>query len=137
LIKAIVDFFSNIYIWAAVISWITAQIIKIIITFFKEKKFDLKLFGSTGGMPSAHSATIAGITFSIGKGVGFSSPAFGISFIVAIIVVTDALHLRREVGHHAEVLEEITGKHFNSKAGHKLPEVIVGIVVGAVIGLLI
>lgn len=137
MIKAIVEFFSNIYIWASVISWVTAQIIKIIVNFFKEKRLDLKLFGSTGGMPSAHSATIAGITFAIGKGVGFSSPAFGISFIVAIIVVTDALHLRREVGRHAEILEEMTGGHFNSKAGHKLSEVLVGIVIGAIIGLLI
>jgi len=135
--KAIVEFFTNIYIWAAVISWVTAQIIKIMITFFKEKKVNLKLFGSTGGMPSAHSATISGITFAIGKGVGFSSPAFGISFIVAVIVVTDALHLRREVGRHAETLEEMTGKHFNSNAGHKLSEVLFGILIGAIIGLLI
>ncbi len=137
MIKSIVEFFTNIYIWAAVISWVAAQIIKIFIAFFKEKKIDLKLFGSTGGMPSAHSATTAGITFAIGKGVGFSSPAFSISFIVAIIVITDALHLRREVGRHAQALEEITGGHFNSKAGHKLSEVIFGILIGAIIGLLI
>lgn len=136
MIKAISEFFSNIYIWASVISWFTAQFIKIIITFFKEKKINFKLLASTGGMPSAHSATISGITFAIGKAAGFSSPEFGISFIVSVIVVTDALHLRREVGRHAETLEEMTGKHFDSKSGHKLSEVLIGILIGAIIGLL-
>lgn len=137
MIKEIVEFFSNIYIWASVISWLVAQFIKIIITFFKEKKIDFKLLASTGGMPSAHSATISGITFAIGKVMGFSSPEFGISFIVGVIVVTDALHLRSEVGRHAEVLEKITGKHFDSKSGHKLSEVLIGILIGAIIGILI
>ncbi|MGC9139639.1 divergent PAP2 family protein [Athalassotoga sp.] len=137
MIIAIIDFFSNIYIWAAIISWFTAQFIKIIITYVKERKFCPSLLSSTGGMPSAHSATISGLTFSIGKYAGFSSAAFAISFIVAIIVVTDALHLRREVGRHSEALQKITGERFNEKSGHKLSEVIIGILIGMAIGLLI
>ncbi len=137
MIRSIIDFFSNIYIWAAVISWFAAQFIKIIIAYSKERKIRLSLLASTGGMPSAHSATISGLTFAIGRYAGFSSAAFGISFIVAIIVITDALHLRREVGKHSEALQKITGEKFNARSGHKLSEVIVGILIGMAIGLLI
>ncbi len=137
MIKDIVEFFLNLYIWAAVLSWIVAQSIKIMLNLIKEKKFDLRLYGSTGGMPSAHSATITGITFAIGKSAGFGSVSFAISFVVSIIVITDALHLRREVGRHAIALEKITHSHFDTKAGHKLSEVIYGIIIGAIIGLLL
>lgn len=135
MIKEIVDFFSNTYIWAAIISWFVAQFLKIIITFLKDKKIHLKLLASTGGMPSAHAATVSGLTFSIGKNAGFASPVFGISFIIAIIVVTDALNLRREVGRHSEALERMTGEKFNARSGHKLSEVIIGILIGMAIGL--
>uniref|UniRef100_A0A7V3RDG8 Divergent PAP2 family protein n=1 Tax=Mesoaciditoga lauensis TaxID=1495039 RepID=A0A7V3RDG8_9BACT len=137
MIKAIVDFFSNVYVWAAVISWLVAQTIKIIIGIFKNGKADFKLFGSTGGMPSAHSATISGITFAIGKFVGFSSAPFALSFVMAIIVITDALHLRREVGRHATVLEQMTKKHFDTKSGHSITEVIAGVIIGMFVGLLL
>lgn len=128
------DFFRNIYIWAAVGSWLSAQSIKLILTFIKSKEWKFDVYASTGGMPSAHTATVIGLATAVGRGEGFSSAQFAVAFIFAIVVITDALHLRREVGRHAEALQEITKKKFNILSGHKVSEIIVGLLIGAIVG---
>ncbi len=132
--KEIYDLFKNIYLWAAAGSWLTAQSVKLILTFFKSKKWEFTLYASTGGMPSAHTATVTGLAIAVGRCEGFSSSQFAIAFILAIVVITDALHLRREVGRHAQALQEITKKKFNTLSGHKVSEIIVGLLIGTLVG---
>lgn len=135
--KEITDLFTNVYLLAAVISWFSAQTVKIFLTIIRNGKLDLKLYGSTGGMPSAHTATVAGLAFSVGKHMGFSTAAFAIALILAVVVMTDAVHLRQEVGRHAKALEKIADGKFDTLSGHTASEVAAGLVVGALIGLLI
>ncbi len=130
----IVKVFWNVYLWAAILSWMTAQSVKLILKLFRERKWDFKVYASTGGMPSAHTATVSGLAMAIGKGMGFSSSQFAIALIFATVVVTDALHLRQEVGRHSEALEKLTKEKFNTSSGHKVSEVIVGLLVGATLG---
>ncbi len=131
------DFFENIYIWAAVVSWVSAQTIKLFLNFFKHKNWNFHLYASTGGMPSAHTATVIGLATSIGKWNGFSKPAFAVALIFAAVVITDAIHLRREVGHHAEKLQEMTGEKFDISSGHTPTEALIGAVIGLIVGWLI
>ena len=63
-------------IWAAVLAWAIAQILKTILSFVKNDKLDLSRFYGSGGMPSSHSALVMALTFSLGKYQGFSSPFF-------------------------------------------------------------
>ena len=130
----IVKVFWNVYLWAAILSWMTAQSVKLILKLFRERKWDFKVYASTGGMPSAHTATVSGLAMAIGKGMGFSSSQFAIALIFATVVITDALHLRQEVGRHSEALEKLTKEKFNTSSGHKVSEVIVGLLVGATLG---
>jgi len=71
---------------AAVASFLTAQLIKVII------RRDWSAFKSYGGMPSGHSSAISGLTFSLGRCAGFDSPA-----------IADAVNLRpyvrEDLGH--------------------------------------
>jgi acid phosphatase family membrane protein YuiD len=88
-------------------SWLTAQIIKIIINLIVNKKFDItRLFGD-GGMPSGHSATVMSLTALVGWGYGFNSPLFAIAGILAIIVMNDASGVRFEAGKHAVSIKQI------------------------------
>jgi acid phosphatase family membrane protein YuiD len=135
--ELLVSFFKNIYIWAAVMSWFTAQTLKLFLVFFKKKEWDFHLYASTGGMPSAHTATVIGLATAIGKWNGFESPLFAMAIIFATVVITDALHLRREVGRHAQKLQELTGKKFDVSSGHTPNEVLVGSLIGIFIGWLL
>ncbi len=101
------DLFTNPVLMIPVGSWLTAQIIKIIINLIVNKKFDpSRLFGD-GGMPSGHSATVTSLTVLLGWGYGFSSPYFAIAGILAIIVMNDASGVRFEAGKHATSIKQI------------------------------
>ena len=45
-------------IQAALVSWLVAQFIKFSTEIIRTKRFDFTYFVSTGGMPSAHSASV-------------------------------------------------------------------------------
>ena len=50
--------FSNYYIDVAFLSWLIAQVLKTLFTFFLTKEIVWERMVGAGGMPSAHSALI-------------------------------------------------------------------------------
>ncbi len=100
-------------------------------------------------MPSAHSATVTGLLVSTAMVEGTGSTAFAIALFFAIIVIYDAMGVRYETGQEAKILnalmrreqeegkEPIYDHELDEKMGHTLPEIIAGIVVGAVIAIII
>ncbi|KAG0465434.1 hypothetical protein HPP92_019598 [Vanilla planifolia] len=58
-------------------------------------------------MPSTHSAGVAAAATSLGLERGFSDSIFGVSVIFAALVMYDAQGVRREVGYHAKILNEL------------------------------
>ena len=61
----------------------------------------------SGGMPSSHSATVCGLTTAAGLVYGVSSFEFAISFVLASVVMYDAMGVRREAGKQAKLLNMI------------------------------
>lgn len=55
---------------------------------YKEKRWDVKQFVASGGMPSSHSATVTALAMAIGIQDGFGGPLFAISMILASVVST-------------------------------------------------
>lgn len=105
------DLFSNYVLNVAVISWFFAQFIKTILYFIKTKKFNIERMVGAGGMPSAHSASVCSMTIAVAKTQGFSSPLFAVSFLLAVIVMYDAMGVRRAAGQHAKVINMIVKKN--------------------------
>lgn len=68
------------------------------------KGFKWRLALKSGGMPSTHSASIVASATAIGLERGFSDSLFGLSVVVAGIVMYDAQGVRRAVGKQAEVI---------------------------------
>ena len=145
--KYIVEFFTNFVLMSAVIGWITAQILKGLTGVFKLKKFTVTefLFG-TGGMPSSHTAAVVAVAVSCGMKCGLNSPEFGISCVLAMIVMRDAMGMRRQVGEHAKALNKIfkelaeanndpklTHKALGELAGHTPLQVFAGVFVGVAV----
>ena len=62
---------SNPIIDCALLAWFLAQFIKVVLDLVILRKFDMKRFVSSGGMPSSHSAMVAACSTAIGKIYGF------------------------------------------------------------------
>ena len=89
------------------LSWIIAQIIKIIIALVTEKRFRPDRIFGDGGMPSGHSATVTSLAVLVGWTSGYDSVMFAIAMILAIIVMNDAAGVRLEAGKHAASIMEL------------------------------
>ena len=97
----------NYVLTSAIIAWSAAQIIKTVLHLFKTKKFNIeRLFGS-GGMPSSHSSLVCSATIAICRKCGEGSPEFALMFILAMIVMYDAMGVRRAAGLHARELNKM------------------------------
>ena len=111
--------FANLWIGCAFASWGVAQLCKLLSSLLQTRELDLAYFLSTGGMPSAHSATVAGLATAIGMTEGFDSPAFAIAFAVAGITMFDASTVRLAAGKQAALVNQIVRELFQN---HRLDE---------------
>lgn len=136
------NFLSNHMLICAVISYFTAQILKIIITLIREKRMDLHLLFSSGGMPSSHSSTVASLCISSARVFGVGSAYFAITLVLSAIVMYDAAGVRRAAGEHAKILnrllEDLTsGDQARTQAGLKelIGHTPLQVVMGALLGI--
>ena len=139
---------QNRIIDAALLAWFLAQLIKVIIDLILIRKFDLKRFVSSGGMPSSHSAMVAACSTAIGKIYGFDGAYFAISAVMSVIVMYDAFNVRRSAGDTARLVnqilahvERLTAEDFaedlKEVMGHTPLQVLLGALLGISIGILV
>ena len=81
----------------AMAGWFLAQALKIPIDVFQSRHWNWALFFAAGGMPSSHSALVAGVAHAVGLSVGYGTPEFAVAFVLAVIVIYDATGIRRQV----------------------------------------
>lgn len=134
------EFPRNLWFFCAFFSWCLAQCIKMLLAYLKTRRVRLHYLVSTGGMPSAHSATVSGLATSLGITEGFASPIFAIAAVYAIITMFDASTVRRATGQQAAVLNEIIRELFTQHRlkqerlkellGHTRIEVLMGMFTG-------
>jgi hypothetical protein len=95
----------------------------------------------TGGMPSAHSATVTALCLSILWTEGWRNPIFVLSVVLAVVVIRDALGVRRTAGEEGKTINSIIRlTHVRTppvhySLGHTPTEVAVGIAIGALVAL--
>ena len=145
-------FFGNYILSVALISWLAAQVSKTAINLFLSGKFEAERLWGAGGMPSAHSALVCSLFMATAKLEGVNSPFFAFAFILAAIVMYDAMGVRHETGEQAKVLNRMmqgwmdgnienilpkNGKMLKEKVGHTPFEVLSGALLGILIAVLI
>lgn len=128
---------------SGILSAFFAQVIKFCVFTIRTRKINFKIFTTTGGMPSSHSAGVMGLSTSVGIIAGFSSLIFAVAFGYALIVMYDAAGLRRAAGKTAACLNRMMDdfyKHDLQAAGGKLKELLghtpLEVFFGAVFGIL-
>lgn len=84
-----------------------AQFIKVVTYLCTHKKINFKIFTTTGGMPSSHTAGVIGLTTSIGLIEGIDSLVFAVSLGFSLIVMQDASGVRRAAGKTAATLNRL------------------------------
>lgn len=112
-----------------------AQLLKLIIFFFRHKSLSWHDLVVTGGMPSSHSAFVVSLASIIYLEEGVST-AFVISLVLAFIVLRDAFGVRRTVGVEGKQIEKLLRLNkLRSKFHYSLGHTPLQVAVGAVIGL--
>jgi len=129
----------NTILLSAVTSWCLAQLLKISFGLMrygiKDKPRILWRVIWAGGMPSAHSALVSSTTLVIYLTSGGQSFLFGLSLMVACIVIYDR---SRMYAIYRQFQERYPGlKHDTQKdpvlkdlIGHRFSEILVGILIG-------
>lgn len=84
-------------------AWVVAQSVKVVLTFFVERKWDLRIMFSSGGMPSSHTALCTALTTSVALCHGVADSLFPVCLGFSLIVMYDATGVRRHAGMQAEV----------------------------------
>ncbi len=142
-----IAFLQNQYVYIPFFLWFGIQLFKLIYDLVTTKKFNFKRIMGAGGMPSSHSAVVAGLTTLIGKNEGVGTPIFALSLIVAFVVMYDACGVRRAAGKQAAMLNKLietpglTGMQVSEKLvevlGHTPVQVFVGALIGVIAGLIV
>ncbi len=137
------DLFRNPILIPAFLAWTAAQLSKVPVEWARRRRLDLRLWFSAGGMPSSHAALVSAMATAVGLREGFTSTAFAISLIVALIVMYDAAGVRRAASIQAHLLNQILDEVFAGRPlseqrvkeliGHTPMEVVVGALLGIAI----
>lgn len=142
------DMVNNRIFMAAACGWLVAQILKTIIHMWISKRFVAERLVGSGGMPSSHSATVCALVTATAIEYGGGSFQFAMAAIFAIIVMYDAMGVRRETGIHSRVLNEMMdlftkmGKEMSVEeklkefVGHTPLQVLMGALLGILIAVL-
>lgn len=135
---------------SAACGWLIAQILKTLIHMFFTKKFVAERLVGSGGMPSSHAATVCALATASSMIYGAGSFEFAISLILALIVMYDAMGVRRETGIQAKKLNDIirifaemgrtdisTDEKLKEFVGHTPLQVLMGAILGIIVGMVV
>jgi acid phosphatase family membrane protein YuiD len=140
--------FQNPVFLSAAVSWLFAQLVKAVVTLFRKRwkspRDILKtLFWHTGGMPSSHAAVVSSMAVAAAFSEGLDSGLFGVCVFFAMVVMRDAMGVRRATGLQARSLNQL-GREVAEKLGvdfHPVKEIQghhpLEVVVGALLGIFI
>lgn len=139
----IFELLNNKIFFITIIAWFIAQVIKIIIDIITQRKFDITLLVSTGGMPSSHSAFTTSLATCVGLQEGFNSSLFAICFVFSTVVMYDAAGIRRAAGKQAKIINLMiqNGEKHGLKIDEKMKELLghtpIEVTAGALLGIII
>lgn len=135
----LVQLSNNKILISSILAWALAQVLKTMINFLSTKEFNAeRLFGS-GGMPSSHSSTVCALVTAVAVNYGMDTYEFAMAAVFAIIVMYDAMNVRREAGEHAKWINLITTtlqpdisieRKFKEYLGHTPLQVLMGAFLG-------
>ncbi len=139
----------NYILTSAILAWLTAQVSKAILHLLQTKEFKWERLFGPGGMPSAHSALVCALVMALARKEGVRSSVFALGLVFAVVVMYDAMGVRRSAGEHAKLLNKMVDDWWDSDhdlkndeklkefVGHTPLEVLSGALIGVLVAILI
>lgn len=137
------------FVATPMLAWITAQGAKHIFVRYNRRAKIIdqskrtQLWMASGGMPSAHSATVVALSEVVGLTQGFTSPLFAVCSWFSLVVIYDAMMVRYSSGKQGDALIALLKEQKSKVAvpkiahGHTPLEVAAGAAIGVVVGLVV
>ena len=147
--QVVTDILSNRILIAAFFGWLSAQVLKTILFVLVNKTFDPERLVGDGGMPSSHSATVMALVTATFFHYGAGSFEFAIAGVMALIVMHDAMGVRRETGIQAKVINNMMDwfqqmdsdipveEKLKEFVGHTPLQVMFGAILGIIVGTIV
>lgn len=111
------------------IAILSAEFVKV--TIDRIRKRSKLRFINPGGMPSGHSSFVGSLVAVTAYREGIESTLFMIAAVIALIVMYDAVTLRKSAGKQAEAINKYHKTGLEESLGHNFWEVTIGAVFGA------
>lgn len=112
----------------------------------RHRRWNLRRFVETGGMPSSHAASVCALSTWVALHHGVTSTLFGVTLYFSAIVMYDAAGLRRAAGRQAAIINRLMEEHFEHSEreaqrlmellGHTPFEVLIGGLLGVTFALM-
>ncbi|MBP1156176.1 MULTISPECIES: divergent PAP2 family protein [unclassified Paenibacillus] len=141
-------------LWTSIAAIGTAQALKISARVRAKEHWAWRDLFRTGGMPSSHSAGAVSLATYIGLKKGSSSISFALASLLSLVVMYDAMGIRRHAGliamevnlleetvvklteQHPPHVHQQRGEDLEERLGHLPKEVLGGALLGVLIGCL-
>lgn len=132
---------DNRVLTVSLIACFIAQLSKLVVELIQNRRLNVRVLVTAGGMPSSHSALVGALATAVGQTMGWDTPEFAIAFMFAVIVMYDAAGVRQAAGKQARILNQIIDEFFDGHQqfsedrlkellGHTPVQVIVGLALG-------
>ncbi|MGA9775823.1 MAG: divergent PAP2 family protein [Candidatus Dormiibacterota bacterium] len=136
---------SNQFLWVPLLAWALGQALKVVTDSWQRRQLSLRRLGTSGGMPSSHSALTVCLTTLLGRRLGTGSPVFAAAAILTMVVIYDATGVRRAAGQQGIILNQMIEdlrshlglryERVRQLLGHTPYEVLAGIALGLAVGM--
>jgi acid phosphatase family membrane protein YuiD len=129
------------YPLAPVVGYLAAGSLKFLVNTLRDGRPAWRGIG-LGGAVSTHTTIVWTTCWLLGLRGGFGQPAFSVALTLAVIVMIDALDLRRKIGRQSRALKTLFPGHeavagLRERLGHRPSEVLAGIGLGGVCAFLL
>lgn len=133
---------SNKIFLAVISGLVLVQFLKVLTYSIKFKKMYWRGFLESGGLPSSHSAIVTCLTVIVYMIQGLSLLFYSVLFF-SLIIMYDAMGVRRETGRQGAIINELIKKNklkvnkpMKEFVGHSPLEVLLGACVGLLMALI-
>jgi acid phosphatase family membrane protein YuiD len=131
------------YIVAPILAWALAQTLKYLGQAYKANSLrDISFLYKSGNMPSSHAALMLSLLTVIAVKDGTASALFAVVLVLTMIIIYDAVNVRRAVGDQGPILLELAKKaglkpKMHLAMGHRISEVAAGSLLGIAVAFLV
>ncbi|CAL6396571.1 unnamed protein product [Bathycoccus prasinos] len=113
------NIFDNVALLSALLALLVAQLLKPLTHYVGTKKWKPSLAIGSGGFPSSHASFVVALATGAGVERGTADTSFAVAAVLAIVVMYDAMGVRRQAGYHASAINSLISGAYGSNSQNR------------------